>query len=224
MSKIKTVVSALVAALAVSVVAVASASALTTPEFWQAGKPIAEGAKIKFTGTSGKTTIKTAKQAIECQTATGAGEISGPTLVTHATLKLTKCKSGAVACKSTKPLGEAEEIVTKSSKGSLVYLKAAKGLPAGLHLEPEEQPVTEFECGGLVKGALKNSLICEVAPVNTEVETGESVCKENAEKNGQQWNKIEGGGVIFELEALGEKAWLVCTDALKVEGKVEIKA
>jgi hypothetical protein len=208
--------SALVAALFLCVSA--SASALPTPEFRHGGHSLEPEQKVPFTGESGTATLKTAKTTIECSKDTLSGEIVGPTTVNKLVYKFTKCSSGGLECES--PLASKGEIVTSPLTGHTAYLKAEKGGPGGLLIEPTSgKVVAEFKCA-IVSAEVTGSLLCELTPGNVETTSLNQMCAEGVSGK-QKWTKVEETGTAHELVVLGESATMSKNNKIKIEIKLE---
>jgi hypothetical protein len=173
--------------------------------------PLEAEGNIEFTSTGGATVMKTSSLTLECTAETAHGETNGPKMFAKITIKLTGCKSALGQCHSSG--AAAGEIVTKSLKGTLVFLKKSQQPPVGVVMEPEAG--TEFSpelvCGFL-KSKVTGSVIGEVTPANQSKESGEVLYKENTAKTGQQWTQVEEEGTSHELSAFGEKVSLTLAE------------
>ncbi len=204
---------AVVAMLAVAAAGAASASA--APEYWHcvpktgglwnagctaAGttnekEPVPAGSKIAFTSTSGVKNLYTTgplgiKVKVECKTDSNSGAITGPT-TDEVTIQFFKCKlvePAGGACHSLKPLGGAEEIVTKTLESKLSLLQAEPKI-VGVDLSAPE--FTEFECIGPlgVKEVVKvtGSVIGVIEPLGTMTTT--HTLKFKCVSGKQEWTK-----------------------------------
>ena len=190
MKRIRVIGLALVAVLAISAVASATASA-AKPEFVFAG--IKKGLK----GKSGAGTLETvSKEKVTCAKSTNGGEIeggNGSKKVTGVVVTFTGCVSSGFKCSTTG--AAAGEIVTKSLSGELGYInKAAKTV--GVDLAPTGGgEFVEFNCaGGIVKVKVKGSVIGQITPVNKKVLTTEHFTLTFTQTSGKQAiEKFEGG-------------------------------
>ncbi len=211
---------ALVAAFALSAVAVSSASA-ALPEFLYCAKqttktflyteskcatdsakkegeyeklPVPSGSHITFTSTSGKGVLETLKgHTIKCSADTDKGEVTGPKLVAKVVVTFTGCKASVLtepACESGSTSGTIE---TKALMGTLGYIKAKTEV--GVLLQGESSATSaEFHCETLLGTeniVVTGSVICHVAPLNELKTTGTLTCKQK--KGMQEPTKFEGG-------------------------------
>jgi hypothetical protein len=145
---LKTTALALVAACAMSVVAVGTASAFTPPETGRCVK-VAAGAgkftgatcikekaggsfewlpgavKTKFTTKGGVATLQTvAGTAVGCKTETSGGEYTSPKTVANVVVLFKECASAGLKCNTT---GQAEgELITNSLEGRIGFENKAK--------------------------------------------------------------------------------------------------
>jgi hypothetical protein len=218
----------LAAALAVSALAAATASA--TPEFLTK-TVVAEGVKIPIVGTLGAAFLEgeVSKTKIECSAGTATGEVTGPTRTKGNKTTFTGCKTGSFICTSA---GEAEGVIkTKTLEGELGDVKA--GLP-GMRLFDEASGkggvLAEFSCaGGAVAVTVKGSVIGQLSGAKgTNAETGHLVATHKltfAEKEGhQKWVKFLGEAGTEQLESKTgegeyEKAGQSVIVALRTEPK-----
>jgi hypothetical protein len=210
------------AMLIVAAVGATNASA-TLPEFVNSKGPLASGVKVSFTATSGEGHLTTAANPeVKCKVSSAIGEIEGPNMVKKTVITYKECESSGFSCESEAGSGK---IVTASIQGSLVYLKKSKGLPAGVHLEPESgSEFAKFKCG-FVSVTVTGHLIGEVpaGSINKLSTTGELVFKA-ASAGKQKWTKIEEGSEEHHLTALGESAALEATETLTFKEAIEVKA
>jgi len=169
MQRLKVIGLALVAVLAITAVASATASA-AKPEFvftgtekGFTGKQVGEG----FLETTGGTQVK-------CTAGTSSGEIegaSGSNKVTKTVVTFTGCTSSGFECHSP---GQASGVIqTKELKGQLGYISSPEKT-VGLDLEPKEgEFFVEFTCLGFLTSKVKGQVIGKLTPVNKEVKTTE---------------------------------------------------
>jgi pyrimidine deaminase RibD-like protein len=231
-----------VAVFALSAVAVSSAFA--APAFWNckanaagvwaagckaAGtgfekEKLGAGVKVTFTSSSGEGHMKTKIGEVKCTADSGSGETNGPTAVAAVVTKFTKCKSSGFACKTKG--AAAEEVVTNSLHGELVWLKAGAAKPAGLLLEPptgSEFTKGEIECaGGIIKAKVTGSVIGVVTPEGVMQTTGELIYKESAPEV-QEWQQVEEAGVEHHLIVGGSAAGLESKETITFAEAVEVK-
>ena len=182
MIRMRTLIMAFVAVLAMSAVAAASASA-ALPEFSKT--------KVKVTGKSGAGTLETVTGTkVTCTGGTSSGEITAEKTVSKTLVIFTGCASSGFKCSTS---GAASgELKTKELTGTLGYLtKSTKEV--GLDLKPASgTEFIEFECaGGIVKVKVTGSVICPLTPVNTSTTTFTLTCKQKA--GVQEFKKFEGG-------------------------------
>ncbi len=171
----KTILLALVAVFAMSVVASATASAASMPLI--VNEKGAFPTKTGFKGTSKESTFETkgSHPALKCKEDTISGKLTGPSTDT-AEIKFKKCKASVLSCKTKG--ASAEEIVLKV-KSKLVWLNEAETEP-GEDLEPTEPPVT-IECTGLSKETLKvkGSTLCSISGYHSLSLTGTITCEQS---------------------------------------------
>ena len=176
MKSIKIMGLCLVAAFAVSAVAVATASA-TKPEFRFSGT------KRAFSSKSGAGTLYASNGAeVKCTLDTDDGEIggaSGTDLVTNVLVSFTKCtltllgKTGE--CKTVG--ANKEEVRTNILEGQLGYIKKTAPVEVGLVLKPKS-PNTVFATLECVNGSVtrtievKGEIVGKIAPINKLIAPG----------------------------------------------------
>jgi hypothetical protein len=224
MKQIRTAGSILVAMLAISAIASASASAALPELVNSKGEELV---KKKYTATSGKGKFQTEKNGIiECEKDTATGEVTGPKTGTT-TVKFTKCAFSGLSCKTA---GASSGEIRVEAVSKLVYInKSTKEV--GLDLEAKESTV---ECP-LEKLKVRGSVIGVIAAkdVNTPVTEVELVFKQTGGKQEpSQYENEKGEKVtdITETEGSGLKTFkfepsgLSSTDVLKFEETIEIKA
>jgi hypothetical protein len=215
MQRLKVIVLALMAVFAISVVAVASASA-AKPELVKNGEAGVELSKKTITTKSKEGTepkLEDAnKNTVTCKAEKGMGTGKGTKEVEKTTATFTGCKGSNGAECNTKNKAKGE-IVTNGLKGRIGYLEEKAAPPkVGLLLEPEGTQFAEFECGSIfTKNNVTGSLIGQVTPVNT-LKAAKSPYLLNYQKGGsagsQLFTKFEGEATEHHLtsELLGSKA------------------
>lgn len=208
--------------LIVAAVGATSASA-ALPEFVNSKGPLGSGTKVSFKSTGGEGHLTTAGGTeVKCKSSVATGEIEGPNMIKKTVVTYKECESSGFSCESEIGSGT---IVTASIQGLLVYLKKSKGLPAGVHLEPESgSEFAKFSCF-LVSATVTGHLIGEVpaASTNKLSTTGELVFKATSAGK-QRWTKIEEGSEEHHLTALSEPAALEVTETLTFKEAIEVKA
>jgi hypothetical protein len=134
--------------------------------------------KVKFTSFSGPGALKeSGGQAIECESDTDAGEITGPKTVTL-TVDFRTCKIfGLVGAHS---LGDPEGTILTSATGTLCYLNEAKK-EVGLVITPTGLLHIEAPAAAAL-ALIKGTLIGRLTPVNTTTLRGELILKQTAGK------------------------------------------
>jgi hypothetical protein len=193
MRRLKVVLLALGAVMAVSAVASATASA-AKPEF------VFTGTEKGFTGKQvGSGTLETkGGTKVSCTAGTSTGEIegaSGSNKVTKTVVTFTACTSSGFECHS--PGASSGEIKTKELKGQLGYISSTEKT-VGLDLEPKEgEFFVEFTCFGFLSSKVKGQVIGKLTPVNKEVKTTEHFTLAYEQTGGVQ--------KITELEIEGVK-------------------
>jgi hypothetical protein len=217
MQRLKVVRLVLLAAFAVSIVSVASASA-ALPEF--------TGPFPKtFTSTSGKGALETVGgKTVTCTSdTTDEGKITGEKTATAVVL-FSGCKSGIVSCNS--PGQAAGVIDTVPLTGTLGYISKAEKRVGLLLVPTTGELFVEFECTGFAKSKVKGAVIGELTPVNKKTKTFTLAFKQT--KGKQAITKFEGGATeILESSLNGgafEQAGEETTDTLTLTEEGEIKA
>jgi hypothetical protein len=184
MYRVRTIGAAIVAVVALSAIASATASA-ALPEFLPASG--------KFTSTAGAGTLQIeGGNTITCTEGTNSGEITGAKTAT-VTITFKGCRIfGFIGAHSS---GDVEgTILVSSAKGELCYLsKTAKTVGLKLTLAS----TLKIEAGGQ-KSEVLGTLIGEVKPVNSKVTEGELILKQTG---GLQAIKKCEGGTETELKA-----------------------
>lgn len=189
----KTLGLALVAVLALSAVAVASASA---------GKPeyLMKSSKVTFTSSGAKATLETESGAkVVCSANSGSGEITGAKSSAKVSLTFTGCKENSETGPACTTEGDAEgTIKTKSLKGLLAYTypskTTAEGRETGNVLSAESGEVmSEFKCSG-VPFTVSGSVIGVVTPLNKSVTSGTMTFRQKAGKQEPSEYEAEGSG------------------------------
>jgi hypothetical protein len=178
---------ALLALVAVSVwlvLAVASASAFTPPEFVGAKLP------VTFTGTGGAFTIEESGGGkYVCSASTIKGEVVGAKEVANVVLTFSSC--GAF-CENHTKLWE-----TKPLKGRLAYVSKANRT-VGLLLEAGTEPVAECTHFGS-PAKIQGSIIGLVGPVNT-TQTGPFTLAFSETNGKQAVQHFEGEELLHKLQ------------------------
>jgi hypothetical protein len=181
----------LVAVAAISIDAVATASA-ELPEY----VPAQSGQKIK--GSSGASKLETpGLPPIECASSKSAGKLKGTKETTALKVTFKKCSAegGAKVC-NTKP-EKPGLIKTNKIKATIGYLnKATKNV--GVKFVPEKAGTlfAKFTCGegaGLVTIEVQGATYGEQTPVNVSSKTGEVALRNGGSgPSGQQFENFEG--------------------------------
>jgi hypothetical protein len=197
----------LVAALAFSVLAAASAQAKRT-----------EHGAIKFKLSGGEIVSKAAGGSVICTSSVGKGEITSGTAGTMTeTLKGCAANGGAASCQNTTTGGEINSLPLDIAPGWINKTEAGvdlKGASAGEYL-------FEYECGG-VSFKLKHSVIGGAAPTNSDNAAGVTVSLKEASGH-QEVQSFEGGATdTLEAEIAGSPAGeAVVRQALLLRGQSE---
>jgi hypothetical protein len=218
MKRIRIIGLAIVAALAISALASASAFA-ALPEWFKGGKVIA--AAVKVTGTGGAGTLETiGGKKVTCTSDSSEGEITPPKNAANVVVTYKGCESAGVKCNTA---GKAAgEVVTNKVGGELVYVDAGK-TKVGLLLKPATgTEFAKFECTAFVKVTVTGEVIGQAKPLNIEQNTGELVFKQT--KGVQEFRQIEGAGATHHLTSFGEESAIEVTENLTFAEKVELKA
>jgi hypothetical protein len=186
MQRLKVSGLALVAVLALSGIAAASASAVVEPAF------VSGGVKNTFTSTSGKGTLETVGgKTVKCTADTNAGEITKAAetnKITKLVITFTGCESSGIKCNSA---GKGSGVIeTNALVGQLGFLKQTAPEEIGVDLEPKEGKFfVEFECTGFAKSKVEGQVICKVSgPYDVKVKTFELICEQS--KGAQKFTTI----------------------------------
>jgi hypothetical protein len=206
MRKAKLIWAAVLAMVAVSAVASATASA-AAPEFT---------VKTKFTDTSGSGTLAlTGGNTIVCRKDKSSGEITGGKTVTD-TIEFEECTIfGFIGAES---LGASNEKIIVKAKGELCFIsESAKQV--GMFLEPE--PVHIEAAGALAK--VEGTLVGEVTPSGRKTKTGElkiktSGGKQEFTKCGTKTASLTGS----ENEGATKEATEATSDTITFEKETEV--
>jgi hypothetical protein len=197
MSKIKMIGLALVAAMAVSAITVASAAALLPqPQF--------KGTKIPDTFTSENvlpneptlasfiTSLGTEKN-ISCEMSKDNGEVATPDSVNKITVHYTGCKEVGTTSKCGNNPGAASGLIlTKELHGLIGYVNLP-GNNVGVELLPNTQPFVKFECEGEAKAVtVEGCTIGEATPLNVSSTKGELTFRKKGTEHAQEWTKLDG--------------------------------
>lgn len=200
MLRIRIIGLALVAAFALSAVAVASASA-ALPELTKPGTM--EKVEGEITGkASGATKLETAGgKIVECTAATSAKGKSVNTKETEGTvITFTGCSSpGAGACTS-ESAKNSGEIITSAIKTKIGYLSGTSGEVGIEFFVTRESTLTatfvKFGClGGFAKIEVHGALVCRLgkAQHNTPTMSLTLECNKGSTAGSQEFTHIEGG-------------------------------
>jgi len=172
MKRIRLAGVALVAALALS--AVVSAAASAAPVFLTK-TVVAEGAKIPISATLGAAFLEgsVSKSKISCTAGTGVGEVTGPIKTEGNVVTFTGCETSGTPCNSS---GQASgTIITFTLAGKLGGLSATlPGVRLFSQAEGRGGKLAEFSCaGGAVKVVVTGSVIGSLSgAAGTSAETG----------------------------------------------------
>jgi hypothetical protein len=165
-----------------TITALTALTALTTitATIATAALPEFNKTKIKFTSLSGPGTLDVAGgNTIECESATDAGEISGPKTVTLQ-VDVRTCKIfGLIGSHS---LGDPENTILIAATGTLCYLNKAKK-EVGLVLTPTGLLHIEAPVAAAL-ALIKGTLIGRLTPVNTTTLRGELILTQSEGKQG----------------------------------------
>jgi hypothetical protein len=217
------------AALAMSVVVAASASA-ALPEF---SGPFPK----RFTSKGGAALIETAGVKLTCTASTDVGEILG-TKNGKVMVRLTGCvgkgkvEGKEVSFPCTSPGAPEGEMVTSELTTTLGFINKAKSPPeVGIALAAvSPTPFEEFECDGL-KIVVEGSVIGKITPVNKQVKSSSHFTLKFVQAKGvQKPRKLEGEAVdVLVGHLAGEpmlklEAGLKASDEIKLTETAEIKA
>jgi hypothetical protein len=186
-SKHRSVLAALVAVFAMSVLWAASASA-ALPEF-----EFELHAHVTFTGKTVEVRLQEVNGAsYNCTGATMTGEITGPKEVAKVVIKFTGACHGFCRQNFT------DEWQTKELKGRIGYISKETGA-VGLLLEPVAEPVAKCErLGAGTNWQVQGSLIGELGPKNTR---GQSFALTAQQSGGKQGiTKFEGEALTHTLQ------------------------
>ncbi|HEX5851723.1 MAG TPA: hypothetical protein VFY36_01400 [Solirubrobacteraceae bacterium] len=206
---------ALVAAVALSAVVVASASA-ALPEIVKPGTAT-ELTKKTIKTKGGASTLETASgTTVTCTGNTAVGRGQGTKQVTKTVVKFTGCKSSGFACQSAG--AAANEIVTKEVEGEIGYIFPEANKQVGLDLWPSSRTAMEktlhefnaifvkFTCAGFLNDEVRGSVIARMTPVNKSVKAGSPFTlnyKKGTNPGEQEIQSLKNveGGVVDVLES-----------------------
>jgi hypothetical protein len=234
---IRTLGLALVAALAVSAVAVATSSA-ALPEFKATKFPVTFTSKNKAGVEPVLKSLvlnNTVEENIKCKTSADKGEIGTATSVKKISVEYTECREAKAEINKCTSTGQAQGVIkTALVQGRIGYTLPLEGKKVGVELEPEAGAVfAEFNCTG-VAGAVKveGCTIGEATPTNVKSNKGTLTFAENAGKTAQLYTAIEGGvhkpcelNVHAGFFELGEgKSWLSDVEEEAFVEEIELKA
>jgi hypothetical protein len=194
MTRIRIIGLALVAVVALS--AFASASAFAAPEFKGEGAV----AGTTFTSTSGAGKME-GTETIKCSASTSSGEITSATTVGKVVVTFTGCEDKGKKCKSSSgaAAGEIKTVSLKGELGEVASAEAASGV--GELLTPESgSKYVSIESCTLFAVEVTGSVIGEVTPINTLSTEGKLIYTEASKK---QTIKKFVGGSTHELSAFG---------------------
>jgi hypothetical protein len=131
---------------------------------------------VSFTGSGGAGKLETVAEGtkvrtVNCEENTSSGEVNSATTTKNVSVRFKKCTAtGPFGIKVTCTGGTGAasgEIVTKTLKGTMFYIKAASS-EVGIDLEPESgTQFAEFTCGGVQKISVTGSVVGKLTPVNT---------------------------------------------------------
>jgi hypothetical protein len=164
-----------IAVFAVSAVAASAASA-AAPEF----KPAKGTFPVKFTSTSGTSTLRGTGVAIVCTSDSNEGQITTAKTVTKLVVKFFGCKSGTSCKVHSKGNVNEEEIVTNELEGKLSPVaKAEAASEVGLDVFPDGKKGAYVTLEGTAECILTTqvtgSVIGEVKPTHVSQNTGEVI-------------------------------------------------
>jgi hypothetical protein len=236
MKRINIIGLCLVAVVAMSAIAVASASA-ALPEFKSTN------AKVTFTSTSllplepvlASNITGIGQKNIVCKMSTDKGEITSVKEVKKVLVTYTECKEEGAPTKACTTKGQAKGVVvTKDVKGKIGYVVGTGKGAVGTELEPETGTVfAEFTCAGEAEEVtVEGCTIGEATPLNKSQTTGLLKFEENAAKTGQRLIETEGGThkpcelkVTAGFFKLGKgTSWIMDTEHEVFAENVELKA
>jgi hypothetical protein len=196
------VIVALLAALVVSAVMVASASAL--PELTKPGTTSELTSKATTGESEGTTTLESAEGTkVTCEKAKSTGQVKGKTEFNETVVKFTGCKESLFngACQNTSTSGE---IKTNVMSGRIAYINKATP-EVGLRLAPTTgTSFVTFEClGGFLKDEVRGSVIGVFGKgeQNKSVTTLKLVYEKGETAGSQKVTKFEGESTESFLES-----------------------
>jgi hypothetical protein len=168
MKQIKMLGAAIVAVVALSIAASATASAAEPPEF------VPGAAGTTFTGTSGAGTLQASGGTIECEKDTVSGSLTGPKTGT-ATITFGGCAAFTIFGAKSLDTKNAGEIITKV-KLTLCYINA-KAKEVGV-LTEVTSPVHVEVAGKLIE--IIGDAVGKITPLNKATKEFEIVYKQKA--------------------------------------------
>ena len=232
MKKMSIIGMALVAAMAVMAVTVASASA-ALPEFKTAAFPVTFTSENTLPLEPTLHSSVLGEKNVSCQMSKDSGEIASAKLVSKVAVTYTGCKEEGTSNPCTTTGQGTGTIVTKILKGRVGYLLPKSGVRSGIELEPAAGTVfAEFTCTGFAgKVTVEGCTIGEATPLNVSQKTGELTFVENAAKNAQLFVEIEGGlhkpceqTVTASALKIKGKGWIMDKEVETFAANVELKA
>jgi hypothetical protein len=218
MKRLRSVAFCSVAALAMSAVVAASASAALPEVSGPFPKP--------FKSKGGKALIETAGVKLTCTALTDVGEILGAK-TGKVVVRLTGCSGDSFPC--TTPGAAEGEMVTNELATTLGYINQAKREVGIALAAASSTPFEEFECAGL-KIVVEGGVIGKLTPINKQVKPTSHFKLTFTQKHGVQTpRKLEGGPIdILEGHIAGEPitltAGLKAKDEISFAETVEVKA
>jgi hypothetical protein len=208
MKRINIIGLALVAAFAISVVAVASASA--DPE-WRKGGAGLGTTKVPLTTAlnAGTPTLESVgKKVVTCTSVASNAELEKPNKVVNAVVTYKGCKSSGASC--TTGTHTAGEVVTNTLSGEAKYLNTVHTKAGVLYKPPTSGEFAKFVCGLFVTVTVKGELLSEVEPLDTSGSGSQdnTTGKQTFAQAGgvQQWRAVEGKTENKHLESFGEES------------------
>jgi len=226
----------LVAVMAVSAMAVASASA-ALPEFVTAHFPVSFSSKNVLPLEPTLHSSVLGGSNVSCLMSVDNGEVTGPMSVAKVQVSYVGCKEEGTANACTTTGAATGTIITEVIDGLIGYVTGGLTAKAvGTELLPEKliggKPIfAEFTCTGAAnKVIVEGCTIGQATPINTLQLTGNLIFEELA-GGGQKYQSIDGGHnqpckqtVTASVLKLKGEGWLMDNELETFSAAVELKA
>jgi hypothetical protein len=233
MKRIRIIGLVLVAALAISAVATAAASA-ALPEFYQKGSPLTK--KTAFAGTASVSKLVGSLATVECNSDSSKGDLLNSKEAGKIKITYSGCSIPALGVKCETKKAKPGVITTEDLDALLVYSSETVGGSevASEEFTPEseaaEPTFAKFSCDeGAIPIVVTGSVLGEGSPINTEATSGEVILREKATETEsgcgkQQLLYVEAAAPCHHLTALGAPSWEVTKESITFAKATELRA